>query len=151
MEPYIPGTPPGDCANVRYISFGLDDEPCREFAKVVCKIEPTIANGGGVVLEHCVITTPDGTMFFPLSYHVDVEGWRRQIEGGARELGLSSTRIDGDNFVVADGHSYPLSACKVEFKLPARPTKRPARLSSSWDAIETASSVILTTYLFGKH
>jgi hypothetical protein len=83
---------------------------------VTRKIQPRLPKRGGVMLEGCNITVPDGTKFFALVFHADLDGWQRQIEGGARELGLLSARIDGDDFIVSDGRSFPLSACDVQFE-----------------------------------
>jgi hypothetical protein len=114
-EPKIPGTRPGEAAEVRYVSFAPADAPADEFAKVLAQIRPVVPKDGGVCLDNCVITLPDGTMFYAMAYHADIEGWQLQIEGGARALGRDFAWIDGDRFVVSDGRSVPLSACAVWF------------------------------------
>jgi hypothetical protein len=113
-ERKIAGTRPGESPKVRYVSFEAGKSPSKEFLKVTRAL-PRIAKRGGVMRDDSVITLPGGAMFFPFIFHDDVEGWQRQIEGGARALGRCFAWIEGDNFVVSDGRSVPLSACKVMF------------------------------------
>jgi len=120
----IPGTGPDVPAEIRYVSFQPGDLPHEEFDRVLSCIKPRIVQRGGVCLEPCVLTVPDGTTFYALAYHNDVEGWQRQIEGGAAALGLLSARIDGDQFVMSNGVSVPLDACKIEFRSITGPRKR---------------------------
>ena len=115
-EPKVAGTRPGEADEVRYVSLLPGQTPSKEFLKVTRKIQPRLAKSGGVMHDPTNITLPDGTRFFALAFHSDVEGWQRQIEGGARELGLLSARIDSDNFVVSDSRSIPLAECKVVFE-----------------------------------
>jgi hypothetical protein len=98
----IPGTRPGESEKVRYVEFKPGQNPNVEFHKVLRKV-PLIAQRGGTMIDVGNITLPDGTMFYPLVFHDDLDGWRRQIEGGAQALGLRFAWIDGDNFVVSDG------------------------------------------------
>ncbi len=76
---------------------------------------PPQATGGGVNERGCKITTKNGVLFHAIGYHGDIEGWRKDIETGARGLHLLLGVIDGDRFVVSDGESFQLSDCKIEF------------------------------------
>lgn len=73
------------------------------------------ATSGGVVSDSCTIRLSDGHLFHALSYHGDVDGWREAVEAGAKARGLLLARIEGEQFVVSDGRSIPLSDCKIEF------------------------------------
>ncbi|WP_096484359.1 hypothetical protein [Methylorubrum populi] len=67
------------------------------------------------MLEGCILTLPDGLRFCALSFHREVEAWQRQIEEGARMLGLVSARLEDEVLHLSDGRSIPLRDCKVEF------------------------------------
>lgn len=48
-----------------------------------CSIMP---KEGGVIIEGCKITLPNGEMYEAISYKGDFEGWRQQIKYGAKAL-----------------------------------------------------------------
>ncbi len=69
----------------------------------------------GVNEAGCSITPLDGPLFHAVIYHGDIDGWRKDIEAGAKGMGLLLAQIEGDQFVITDGRSIPLSECKIEF------------------------------------
>jgi hypothetical protein len=115
VERKIPGTRPSEDNSARYISFDDPDSIPELFNSVVRQIEPPLMKGGGVVLEGARLKLPDGTQFFAVLFHGDIEGWQRQIEYGASELGRATARVLAGDVLVSDGRSYPLSSCEVEF------------------------------------
>jgi hypothetical protein len=115
FERKIPGTRPGGESSVRYVSFDDSDSIPGLFDAVVGKIGPPLVKSGGVVLEGTRLKIPDGTQFLALEYHGDIEGWQKQIEHSAGELGRSTARVLANDILVSDGRSYPLSCCEVEF------------------------------------
>lgn len=66
------------------------------------------------MLPGCILTLPGGLQFCALSFHLDVEAWQRQIEEGARLLGLVSARLEDEVLHLSDGRAIPLADCKVE-------------------------------------
>jgi len=114
-ERAVPGTRLGESDKVRYVSLGQDRDPGNAYQKVIMKIEPPLMKSGGVMLDGCIITLPDGTRFYPLVLNGDIDGWQRQIEQGASELGLLTAKITSDTFLLSDGRSYSLAECAVEF------------------------------------
>jgi hypothetical protein len=114
-ERAIPGTRPGESETVRYVSLGINQSPSDEYKVVIMKISPPLMKSGGVMLEGCILTLPDGTCFYPLILNGDIPGWQKQIEQGASSLGLLTAKIAEEAFLVSDGRSYPLSECSVEF------------------------------------
>ena len=115
QERTIPGTQPGEADTVRYVSFGPNEKPAKVFRTVTTKIDPPFLSDGGCVLEGCIITLPDKTSLYPLAFHGDVVGWQRQIEGGARALGLLFGKILDDRIVLSDGREISLANCDIEF------------------------------------
>ncbi|HLY54987.1 MAG TPA: hypothetical protein VKS60_05485 [Stellaceae bacterium] len=115
--PKITGTRPGEADRVRYVDLG-NQRPSVVFDRITSQAKPHRATHGGVVLDNCFVTLPDDSRFCSLVFNLDLEGWRRQIEDGARELGWRTARIDADNFIVSDGRSVPLSECKIDFEQP---------------------------------
>ena len=77
-EPKVPGTRPGESAKVRYVSFQELDRPSDVFREVTRAVKPPVPKRGGVVLQGCIVTLPDGLRLYALSFHSDVEGWQRQ-------------------------------------------------------------------------
>ncbi|WP_238258305.1 hypothetical protein [Methylorubrum podarium] len=78
-EPNVPGTRPGESEKVRYISFQEPRTPDDVFEEVPWVVEPPLPKRGGVILEGCILTLPDGLQFCALLFHSDVEAWQRQI------------------------------------------------------------------------
>ncbi|WP_083251869.1 MULTISPECIES: hypothetical protein [Pseudomonas] len=111
----VPGT---DGASTREAIYFSDDGKSKfrkQFKNITCFTEPPNATCGGINEAGCDITPPDGPLFHAAIYHGDLSGWRKDIEEGARGLGLLLARIEGDKFVISDGRSFPLSECKIEF------------------------------------
>ena len=107
---------PGQEASVRYVSF---DDPAsipKLFDEVLNKIEPNLMKSGGAILEGTKLELPDGGHFFAIQFNDDLEGWRKQIELGAKELGRATAKVQGGDVIISDGRSYPLSSCKVVFE-----------------------------------
>ena len=93
-ERQIPGTRPEESEKVRYVSFDISKKrPSDSFDDVVRKISPRIPQRGGVLLDGCVITSPDGLHFYALVFHGDVSGWQAQIEKGAIQAGEIGARL----------------------------------------------------------
>ena len=114
LERKVAGTRPGEEASVRYVSF---DDPAsipRLFHEVLHEPEHHLMNGGAI-LEGTKLELPDGSHFFALQVTYDLEGWRKQVELGAKALGRATAKIVGGDVVVSDGRSFPLSSCKVKF------------------------------------
>ena len=61
------------------------------------------------------LTTPDQEIFYSIYFHSDVQGWRQQIELGAKQLGLKMAKVHEDKFVVNEGPAYLLSDCTVTY------------------------------------
>jgi len=92
-------------------------------------VTPGQTKGGGMTSQGSRLWLPDGSLFYPIGYHGDVEGWRGLIEEGARLNGVLLARIEGGSIVVQDGRSFRLEDCKAEFgddKWPARKKRRSA-------------------------
>lgn len=121
----IPGLPPLEIG--REFCYIADDgndyfvpknrqsrKPCL-FFKITTQINPPISQNGGAMAENCKLRLPTNELFHALSYKGDIEGWRKQIELGAEQLGLLTGKIVGNNIELSDGQVFPLSECKVEF------------------------------------
>jgi len=85
-----------------------------QFRKLLASAGEFTASSGGIVSDSCRITLPNGQRFLALSFHGDLDGWRKAVEAGARNLGLSLARIEDDHLIISDGQSVPLSECKVD-------------------------------------
>jgi hypothetical protein len=112
----VPGTRPGEETSVRYVTF---DDPAsipKLFHEVLNKIKPKLVKSGGEILEGTKLELPDGGHFFAIMFTVDLEGWLKQIELGAKALGRATAKVQGSDVIVSDGRSYPLSSCKIEFQ-----------------------------------
>jgi len=106
----IPGHQKVEGIEVLYIQILQSDDFER-----ITTAEPTLAKSGGVSEDGCYIDTPTGEKLCAVVYHSDIEGWRKQIEFGAKQLGLLTGKIVGDNIELSDGRVYVLSECKIEF------------------------------------
>ena len=111
----VPGTMLVAGQQVVYFSDDGKNTFRKQFDDITFFTEPPNALSGGVNERGCRITPPSGPLFHAISYHGDLDGWRKDIEAGARGLGLLLARIQGDQFIVTDDRSIPLSDCKIEF------------------------------------
>lgn len=115
-ERRVPGTHVVDGRECRYVSRVEGQDLAEQFTQLVRKVDPPLAEHGGVVNEGCSITLPDGRRLFAVSYKGDIEGWRQQIEQGAVQLGLAVASVSSQSLVLlSSGEEVPLSECAVGF------------------------------------
>lgn len=116
-EREVPGVVPVEWREYCYVS----DDGCDKFVgkglfdKLTSQIEPPIPKSGGVMTENCKLWLPSGELLHAISYKGDLDGWRMQIEQGAKILGLFIGKIISGRIVLSDARSYDLSDCTVEF------------------------------------
>jgi hypothetical protein len=133
----VPGTNYTDKRKILYFSDnGKKHKFKTQFFKLMMFAKPSHATHGGGMEQGCKITIPDGLVFHAFSYGGDLDGWRKNIEIGAKGLGLLLAWIEGDQFtldeqgyylpktdkkyfdnnkfVISDGRSFMLSECKIE-------------------------------------
>jgi hypothetical protein len=111
----IPGTKNVPGREFRYVSCGTATNLGDLFEKLLRQVQPLIPQSGAAITENCELTLPSGERFFALSYRGELENWRKQVEQGAKILGLKVAKIVDDRFVVDDGQDIELGKCKVEF------------------------------------
>ncbi len=120
----IPGLHPVEWREFRYVLddgndyfMGKSRQSRKQslFDKIAGQIQPPIPQNGGVITENCKLWLPTEELFHGLSYKGDIEGWKRQIEEGAKQLGLLSAKIEDNKIQLSDNRSYNLSDCRVEF------------------------------------
>lgn len=80
-------------------------------------VPPSIPQNGGALIEGCKITLPNGDIFEAVSYKGDIEGWRQQLEQGAKAFNEEVARIDidTDSIVLNDMQSFRLTDCIIDF------------------------------------
>ncbi|MFP3834774.1 hypothetical protein [Chryseobacterium sp. SIMBA_028] len=122
-ERKIPGMTPFEWKEFRYVSDDgtgefLSKQDLLEdkglFERLTEQIDPPIPKAGGALTENCRLCLPSGELLHALSYRGDIKGWRKQIEQGARQLGLLTGKIIEDEIMLSDGRSYPLAQCTAE-------------------------------------
>jgi hypothetical protein len=113
-EPDFPGLP-GDRQNMaRYVCLPTGEEPYDLNKKVTRAVQPLIPTAGAISLANVIVSVPSGERFFAIDYYMQPEAWVEQIERGAAMLGLLSARIEGDQFILSDGRTIPVSDCRSE-------------------------------------
>ena len=111
-EEPVPGLVPSPTAEVVYFSSCGSDDLADQMNRLAGHVVPPHAGHGGVVAVKHTLTIPDGQLFHAIKYRGDLEGWRRQIEEGAKGMGLLLARFEnGTNFVVSDGRTFSLEEC----------------------------------------
>lgn len=111
----IPGTVAVEGKEFVYFSDDGKNTARKQFNTLTQYTNPPHAKHGGVVSQGCSIALPDGSIFYAVSYHGDVEGWRKDIEEGARALHVSLAMIENGAFVISDGRRFSLEDCKATF------------------------------------
>jgi len=111
----VPGTIPVQGREVVYFSDDGSNPLRVQFQNLTRKVTPPHLKSGGASEQGCVVQLPDGMRFHAMSYHGDIEGWRKQISQGAHELNLLTGQIRNQIFLVSDGREFNLSDCNIEF------------------------------------
>jgi hypothetical protein len=111
----IPGTFAIEGKEFVYFSDDGNNTARKQFNALTQYTNPPYARNGGVTSQGCTITLPDGSVFHAIAYHGDLEGWRKDIEGGAQALHVFLARIEDEQFVISDGRSFSLTSCEVIF------------------------------------
>jgi hypothetical protein len=115
FEKVIPGTVARDGKGVIYISDDGSGDFRNQFSRLTRYIKTRNAKFGGKTSQGCRLWLPDGSLFHPIGYHGDIEGWRKDIIQGAQQSQLLYAVIAGESIFVSDGRFFVLSDCKVEF------------------------------------
>lgn len=115
-ERRVPGTYLVEGREYRYASNKRQVKFDKLFHELF-NVPPVICGNGGALIEGCKITLPNGDLFEAVSYKGDIEGWRQQLEQGAKALNEELARIDIDtnSIVLDDMRSFRLTDCIIEF------------------------------------
>jgi hypothetical protein len=111
----IPGT--AGIAGKEFVYFADDRKNSvrSQFNALTQYTNPPHAKSGGITSQGCSIALPDGSIFHAIAYHGDLEGWRKDLEEGAKALNVSLARIEGDQIAASDGRKFALADCKATF------------------------------------
>lgn len=111
----IPGTVSVAGQEVIYFSGDRGNPRRAQFLRLTRQVNPPLLKSGGASELGCTICSPDGMQFHAMAYHGDIEGWRKQIALGAKELGVLTAKISGGTLEISDGREIKLVECKVKF------------------------------------
>jgi len=114
IDTVIPGAVPVAGRGVVYFSHDGQRPWSKQFDAIRKYSKSRRAQHGGMGSAGLNLTLPDGSIFYAIDYHGDLEGWRQDIEEGAAGLNITLARIDGDKFVVADGRVFALPDCVLK-------------------------------------
>jgi len=114
-ERAVPGTQLFEGREYCYVSNNSQKDFKKTFDELVDYVSPPIPKDGGVINEACKLTLPNGEIFQAISYRGDIEGWRRQIEQGAKALNEKIAKIETDSIVLDDMQSFRLTDCRIDF------------------------------------
>jgi hypothetical protein len=91
----IPGT--AAIAGKEFAYFADDGKNTvrKQFDALTQYTNPPYATSGGITSQGCSIALPDGSLFHAIAYHGDIEGWRKDLEEGAKALNVSLAKIEG--------------------------------------------------------
>lgn len=110
----LPGTIPISGKEFLYFQDNGEKDIGKQILALAAKIKPHIPKGGGIISQASRIRLSDGMLFHGISYRGDIEGWRRQMEEGAKALDLLLAKIHGESIVISDGRSVALADCEIE-------------------------------------
>lgn len=114
-ERIVPGTRLVEGREFCYVSNRNQEKFDMLFKKIIRYISPPIPKHGGFIIEECSISLPNGVIFEAISYRGDLEGWRLQIEQGAKAFHEKVAWIDKDSIVLDDMQSFYLTDCRIDF------------------------------------
>lgn len=81
-----PGINPVAGVEVIYFEADRTARAPRQFDALLDSAGELTVSSGGIVSDSCWITLPSGQCFLALSFHGDLDGWRKAVEAGARTL-----------------------------------------------------------------
>ena len=114
MKRPLPGTVAVD--GKEFLYFEAQDE--EHFTDVFFNFREygggELPQSGGAVEQGAIIHLPDGRHMFGVSYHGDLEGWRKDIESICEALGLEMGRIEGRAIRLSSGEKIALEDCRIE-------------------------------------
>jgi hypothetical protein len=90
----LPGVAPVEGREFCYVQGKEVKSFQRLFPKITSHAKIGLPHHGGMIEENAIIGTPDGRLFFGLSYAGDIEGWRANVEACCAALALSWARVD---------------------------------------------------------
>lgn len=111
----IPGTQAVENREFIYIQHNEEEPFPTFFKRLVRHVTPPIPTSGGVLVEGCRISLPDGEVFYAISYKGDLHGWRQQIKLGAEAFNRSLGRIVNESLIF-DNKPVDLVNCQIEFE-----------------------------------
>ncbi|MFJ3395212.1 hypothetical protein [Leifsonia aquatica] len=109
----VPGVEELAWRQFRYVEFQAAKSRRMNFREIQPLEGSVLPNDGGILEERVFIRTPNGVLFFGVSYKGDFDGWRRLLEESARSRGLRTAEISGASLSCSDDTSYVLSDCKA--------------------------------------
>lgn len=106
-----------DTKNTEIVFFEvpIGSSPRQVFKRLTTAVKTPTARDGGAAEYGCAITTPDAVVYHSLQTHMDVDGWKKDIEFGAAQNDLCLGKVKRQSFIVDGCRRYPLSECLVEF------------------------------------
>jgi hypothetical protein len=107
----VPGAVAVDGREVRYVEERGEDPFVTIFWRIVRHIDPPLPQDGRAVVEGCQLLLPTGEPFQAVSYGGDIEGWRKQMNEGAKALNLAIGDIHDGMLILNDGRAFELAAC----------------------------------------
>ena len=110
----FPGMARADDREFCYIQSGNLSSFHRAFEKVGALGDVPLPASGGIVEGNAIIRTPDGRLFFALSYKGDIEGWRTNVRACCKALGLSWGTLEAGRLMLETGEFVDLATCKLE-------------------------------------
>jgi hypothetical protein len=113
-EREMPGLNPKEGLEVIYYQDDGRTTARKLFRMLMEGVSTPSAKAGGLVSDPCTIVLPDGRMFRAASYHGDVDGWREDIVNSTCAKGILLGKVDGHDFLVADGADFPLTNCVIK-------------------------------------
>lgn len=111
----VPGIDDSATKKTIYFSDDGKNKFPKQFKNITCFTDPPNAVSGGVNEGGCKVTPPNGPAFYAAEYHGDLEGWKKDIEEGAKGLGLLLAKIENEIFLISDGRNFPITECEINF------------------------------------
>lgn len=111
---------------------GIRNNPNREYMYLECsdwkpfedlfnevtnsmRQEGRIPQKGGAITENTRVTSPDGRVFFGLSYKGDIEGWREGLKESLARRSVTYGITQDGFLVLSTGERIDLSQCDAAY------------------------------------
>ncbi|WP_338550593.1 hypothetical protein [Roseovarius phycicola] len=112
---FVPGQKEKNGSVLMFFCVPSNSKGKKVFRQLTAPRDYFFAKAGGAIEGNCRVTTPDGRVFFSLSFRGDLDGWKKTIETAAVDQNIVLAYVSENELIISDKTSLSLEECVFEF------------------------------------